>query len=68
MIIALCHISGISPVVIEDVSEIVFGIMSEFMRWRVLIPSSPMAVDDLANRIDYFVSAGVKDGLPVNSN
>ena len=49
MIIALCHISGISPVVIEDVSEIVFGIMSEFMRWRVLIPSSPMAVDDLAN-------------------
>ena len=68
MIIALCHISGICPVVIEDVGEIVFGIMSEFMRWRVLIPSCPMAVDDLENRIDYFVSAGVKDGFPVYSS
>ena len=32
----------------------------------MLIPSGPMVVDDLANRIASFVSAGVKDGVPVN--
>ena len=32
----------------------------------MLIPSGPMAVDDLANRIVSLVSAGVKDGVPVN--
>ena len=31
MIIALCHISGICPVKIEDVSEIVDGTLSEFL-------------------------------------
>ena len=36
--------------------------------WRVLVPSSPMAVDDLANRFAYLVSAGVEDGFPVNSS
>ena len=32
----------------------------------MLIPSGPMAVDDLAIRIASFVSAGVEDGVPVN--
>ena len=32
----------------------------------MLIQSGPVAVDDLANRIASFVSAGVKDGIPVN--
>ena len=41
---------------------------ANFLRWRVLIPSIPMAVDDLANRIASFVSAGVKDGVPVNGS
>ena len=41
---------------------------ASFLRWRVLIPSGPMAVDDLANRIASFVSAGVKDGVPVNGS
>ena len=36
--------------------------------WRVLIPSGPKAVHDLANRIASFVSAGVKDGVPVNGS
>ena len=31
MIIALCHFSGICPVEIEDVSEIVDGTLSEFL-------------------------------------
>ena len=39
-----------------------------FFSWRVLTPSGPMAVDDLANRIASFVSAGVKDGVPVNGS
>ena len=39
---------------------------ASFLRWRVLIPFGPMDVDDLANRIASFVSAGVKDGVPVN--
>ena len=30
----------------------------------MLIPSSPMAVDDLANRVASFVSAGENDGVP----
>ena len=30
--------------------------------------SGPLAVDDLANRIASFVSAGVKDGIPVNDS
>ena len=34
----------------------------------MLIPPDPMAVDDLANRIASFESAGVKDGVPVNSS
>ena len=33
---------------------------------RVLILSGPMAVDDFANRIASFVSAGLKEGIPVN--
>ena len=32
----------------------------------MLIPSGPMAVDDLANLIASLVSSGVKDGVPVN--
>ena len=32
----------------------------------MLIPSGPMAVDDLANRITSFLSADVKDGVPVH--
>ena len=35
---------------------------ASFLRWRVLFPSGPMAVDDLVNRIATFESAGVKDG------
>ena len=31
----------------------------------MLISSGPMAVDDLANRIAFFVSSGVKDDVPV---
>ena len=46
----------------EDVNEIVDGTM------RVFIPSGPMAVDYLANRITSFVSAGVKDGIPANGS
>ena len=34
----------------------------------MVIPSGPMAVDDLANRIASFVSAGVNDGVPVNGS
>ena len=34
----------------------------------MLIPSGPTAVDDLANRIASFVSAGAKDGVPVNGS
>ena len=51
---------------IKDVSEIVDGTMSERFDVEGLIPSSPMAVVDLANRNAYFVSAGVKYGVPVN--
>ena len=36
------------------------------LRWRALIPFGPKAVDDLSNWIASFVSAGVKDGVPVN--
>ena len=39
---------------------------ASFLRCRVLIPSGPIAVDDLANQIASFVSACVKDGVPVN--
>ena len=31
-------------------------------------PSGPMAVDDLANLIASFMSAGVKDGVSFNGN
>ena len=41
---------------------------SSFLVWRVHIPSGPMAVDDLVNRIASFVSAGVKNGVPVNGS
>ena len=34
----------------------------------MLIPSGPMAVDDLANQIASFVSAGMKDGVLVNGS
>ena len=34
----------------------------------MLIPSGPMAVEDLANRISSFVSAGVKNSFPVNGS
>ena len=34
----------------------------------MLILPGPMAVDDLVNRIASFVSAGVKDGVPVNGS
>ena len=34
----------------------------------MLIPSGPMALDDLANRIASFVSAGENDGVPVNGS
>ena len=34
----------------------------------MLIPSDPMAVNDLANRIASFVSAGENDGVPVNGS
>ena len=34
----------------------------------MLLPSGPMAVDDLANRFASFVLAGVKDGAPVNGS
>ena len=34
----------------------------------MLIPSGQMAVDDLAILIAYFVSTGVKDGIPVNGS
>ena len=32
----------------------------------MLIPSGPMAVDDLVNRIASFVSPGENNGVPVN--
>ena len=41
---------------------------ASFLRWRVLMPSGPMAVVDMANLIASFVSAGVKDGVPVNGS
>ena len=31
-------------------------------------PSGPMAVDDFANRVASFVSAGEDDGVPVNGS
>ena len=34
----------------------------------MLIPSGPKAVDDLANRIASFVSAGENDGVHVNGS
>ena len=34
----------------------------------MLTPSGPMAVNDFANRIASFVSAGENDGVPVNGN
>ena len=34
----------------------------------MLIPSGQMAVDDLANRIASFVSAGKKDSVPANGS
>ena len=39
---------------------------ARFLRFRVLIQSGPMAMDDAANLIASFVSAGVKDGVPVS--
>ena len=34
----------------------------------MLIPSGPIAEDDLANRIASFLSSGVKDCVPVNGS
>ena len=34
----------------------------------MLIPFGPLAVEDLANQIASFVSAGVKDGVPDNGS
>ena len=34
----------------------------------MLIPSGPMAVDDLANRNASFMSTGVKQGVSVNGS
>ena len=34
----------------------------------MLIPSGPMAVNDLANLFASFVLAEVKDGVPVNGS
>ena len=34
----------------------------------MLNPSGPIAVDDLANRIASFMSAGMKDAVPVNGS
>ena len=34
----------------------------------MLIPSGPMAVDHMANRIASFESAGEKYGVPVNGS
>ena len=35
------------------------------MWWREIIPSGPMAVDDLVNRIAFLLSEGVKMAFPV---
>ena len=69
MIIALCHISGMCSVEMDRLKMLVRQLMApwaSFLRWRVLILSRPMAEGDLASRIASFVSAGVKDGIPVN--
>ena len=71
MIISLCHISGICPVEIDRLKMLVRRLMAaraSFLWWWVLIPSGPIAVDDLTNRIASFVSAGVKDGVLVNGS
>ena len=34
----------------------------------MLIPSGSMTVDELANRIASFLSAGENDGIPVNGS
>ena len=39
-----------------------------FLRWRALIRSGSMAVDDLANQIASFVSAGEKYGVPMTGS
>ena len=36
--------------------------------WMVLITSDMMAVDDLAKQFATFLSADVKDGVPVNGS
>ena len=41
MIVALCHISGICPVEIEDVSEMVDGTLSEFVEVEGVHPVWP---------------------------
>ena len=50
MIIALCHISGIYPVEIEDVSEIVYGTMSE----RLVVEGAHTVWSDGCGRLDQF--------------
>ena len=63
MIIVLHHISGICPVKIEDVSEILDGTLSEFLELEFahrVWSDGYQKVDDLANRIASFVSAGDK--------
>ena len=34
----------------------------------MVIPSGPLTVDDVDNRIASFVSVGVKDGVPINGS
>ena len=66
MIIALCHNSGICPFEIDRLKMLVRYLIAplvSFLRLSVLIPSGPMVVDDLANRIASFVSAGMKDAF-----
>ena len=39
-----------------------------FLRWKEVIPSGPLTVDDVANLIASFVLADVKDGICVNDS
>ena len=60
MIIALCHILGICPVEIEDVSEIVDGTLSELLEVE---GAHPICCDGCRRFVQsdrFFVSAGRK--------
>ena len=67
MIIALCHISGICAVEIEDVSEIADGTLSEFLEVEGAHPVWCDGCGRFGQSDRFFcVSAGVNDGAPVN--